>query len=78
MARQIEDIQAYVSLFSDVCSRCEHLDPRSPLGKIKVCKAFPKGIPPEIWTGENDHTAPFPGDRGIQFKKKRLSKGGNQ
>ena len=33
------------------------------------CKAFPKGIPEEIFIlGESDHTEPFKGDNGIQFE----------
>jgi hypothetical protein len=34
-----------------------------------VCAAFPDGIPDEIAYGENDHTAPYPGDGGIQFEE---------
>jgi len=33
-----------------------------------VCKAFPKGIPDKILTGEHDHTKPFKGDGGIRFE----------
>ena len=32
------------------------------------CKAFPKGIPEKIITGEHDHTNPFPGDNEIRFE----------
>ena len=32
------------------------------------CKAFPKGIPDKILTGEHAHTKPFKGDNGILFK----------
>ena len=32
------------------------------------CKAFPKGIPKKILSGEHDHTKPFKGDGGIRFE----------
>ena len=32
------------------------------------CKAFPRGIPEEILTGEHDHTKPFKDDNGIRFE----------
>lgn len=63
----LDDSSLRISLFSGICSRCQHFDAMSPLGKKKVCKAFPDGIPGEIWLGENDHTKPFPGDKGIMF-----------
>ena len=34
-----------------------------------VCKAFPNGIPDEIYEGLNLHNEPFPGDNGIQYTK---------
>ena len=33
------------------------------------CKAFPDGVPREIYSGANDHKKPFPGDNGIQWEK---------
>ena len=49
---------------SEICSRCTHLRD----GHLKTCDAFPDGkIPREIWEAKNDHTAPYPGDHGIQF-----------
>lgn len=34
------------------------------------CKAFPKGIPDDIWFGRQDHTKSYPGDNGILFELK--------
>ncbi len=34
-----------------------------------ICRAFKKGIPSEILSGEFDHTRPFKGDGGIRFDK---------
>jgi hypothetical protein len=38
------------------------------LGKGRVCTAFPKGIPDEIWKGDNDHKRPYTGDHGIKLE----------
>lgn len=49
---------------SQQCQTCvEHLT------GYGICRAFPDGIPPEIATGEHDHTKPFPGDQGIRYKQ---------
>ncbi len=37
---------------------------------IPTCKAFPEGIPEQIFWGTVDHTKPYPGDNGIRFEKK--------
>lgn len=55
-----------IPLYSPVCTYCRHLYIRS--GE-RVCKAFPDGIPQEIWLGQNKHTKPYPGDHDIQFEE---------
>jgi hypothetical protein len=56
--------------FSIICTGCKHFNEKSPFtGKTMTCKAFPKGIPLEIWNGENTHIAAYPGDGGVQFEK---------
>ena len=49
---------------SPVCGYRKHADRRGE----QRCAAFPEGVADEIWEGENDHTAPFPDDNGIQFE----------
>jgi hypothetical protein len=39
------------------CIDCKHLDSN---GEELFCAAFPDGIPDEILSGENKHTAPLP------------------
>lgn len=50
-----------------LCLDCVHLDLKS----VNNCKAFPKGIPHEIWGLGFNHKKPFPGDNGIQFEEKK-------
>jgi hypothetical protein len=51
-----------------VCLRCRHFDENS--GMPYKCRAFPAGIPDEIFIRGNPHTKPFPGDNGIRFEPK--------
>jgi hypothetical protein len=48
--------------FSPVCTYCAHNT------GFRRCRAFEGEIPLEIWAGENHHTAPYPGDHGVQFE----------
>jgi hypothetical protein len=54
-------------LNSKVCSKCKHYNIEDI--ETHTCKAFPDGIPRDIWLGENDHTKLYPGDHGILFEK---------
>lgn len=52
-------------LISPICAYCKHYSPK--LGKLRRCTAF-ENIPLVIWSGENNHKKPYPGDRGIRFE----------
>lgn len=64
----IDDSEFKQILYSH-CVTCEHFDSTAGVREKKRCAAFPDGIPDEIWRGDNDHTAPYPGDHGIQFER---------
>jgi hypothetical protein len=64
---------------SSICDACTRLkivpnpdhDGRSPYTTfIHFCKAFPDGIPDDIYLEEFDHRLPYPGDHGIRFEFK--------
>lgn len=57
------------------CLECKHLDlasakrgPDAP--RVPRCKAFPRGIPDEIYFEGRSHREPYPGDKGIRFEPK--------
>lgn len=60
MIKVIDDDRQF-PYFSPVCSLCRHKT------GFRKCSAFSGQIPSEIWTGQNTHEQPFPGDHGIQF-----------
>lgn len=62
-----EDSLYEMTMISTVCTHCQHYNIEDV--ENHTCKAYPDGIPPEIWLGKNDHTKPYPGDSGIQFEK---------
>ncbi|MBA9001811.1 hypothetical protein [Thermomonospora cellulosilytica] len=70
-----------------ICEACAHLritsnpdhDGKSVYTMyISYCRAFPDGIPEDIYPGGFDHRFPYPGDHGVRFQlgeggEKRLS-----
>ncbi len=46
---------------NDQCATCIHFFPG-----YGICKAFPDGIPDDIFLGNIDHNEPVEGDHGIQ------------
>ena len=51
------------------CKRCEYFyNGRDYFS----CKAYPKGIPPEIITGNHNHVNRYKGDNNITFKPNML------
>jgi hypothetical protein len=58
-----ENFNEYVE-WKTPCATCAHLI------EAGICKAFPKGIPAEIYSGDDQHRTPYPGDHGIQYEKR--------
>lgn len=59
--RELDEI-----IYSPVCTLCTHYH----RGKEEhTCKAFPYGIPDDIWSGDNEHKRPYAGDNGILFER---------
>lgn len=53
-----------------ICYLCKHFLPDIWKGKTGICKAFPGGIPEDIWYNREDHRSPYPDDNDIQFEGK--------
>jgi hypothetical protein len=50
-----------------ICLKCKHFNQDLKSTKFD-CAAYPDGIPEAIYTSQNDHTQPYPGDNGIRFE----------
>ncbi|MCX7998724.1 MAG: hypothetical protein N3A69_07195 [Leptospiraceae bacterium] len=61
-------------LFLPKCISCKHIFVEPTFVHLengestKRCKAFPNGIPLEIFENKFDHENPYPGDNGIRFE----------
>ncbi|MCJ7572187.1 MAG: hypothetical protein MUO82_10000 [Candidatus Thermoplasmatota archaeon] len=62
MARKLDDRYSQTMTFDSDCGKCKHLKGEG------YCKAYPDGIPMDIWTAKRKHDKPIPGDQGIQFE----------
>ena len=50
--------------YSKQCLFCKHLKNRSEPDNLPACKAFPEGIPVEVWNNEKKHNKPIEGQTG--------------
>lgn len=50
-----------VTYATPICHYCKHFNRGYP---GLTCKAFPKGIPDEVLSGENDHSKKINGQKG--------------
>lgn len=58
-------------LMPNLCSACANLMRETPADEdLKRCRAFPEGIPPDIWDGVTSHWDPFEdgSDSDISFE----------
>ena len=61
-------------IFSPICDGCKWYALQYNDDGVPICKAFPEGIPPEVWLGENNHQKSYFGDHGIRFVSKEKEK----
>lgn len=54
-------------IYPEVCMFCKHLFNSNVRQNQYKCKAFPDGVPREIYQGKYDHRNPYPNDLGIRF-----------
>ena len=55
------------TVLKQICIFCKHLGGDNDNDQ-PTCKAFPFGIPDDIYLGGADHRMPLPDDNGIQFE----------
>ncbi len=53
--------------YQDNCKNCAHYRGN------QTCQAFPTEIPIILWSGENPHDEPYPGDQGYRYESRHLS-----
>ncbi len=55
---------------SPKCLECLYYIGVDAVLRKEVCRAFPKGIPDDIFLENKPHETPIEGDRGLQFTHK--------
>lgn len=54
-------------IYSKICTLCKHLQKDT---MNRVCKAFPNGIPDDVWLAKNEHKKPLKNQKNnIVFEK---------
>jgi hypothetical protein len=56
-------------IYIPICYWCKHYHNVMRKGSLGKCKAFPDGIPNEVWDSTLDHRKPINGDKSIQFEQ---------
>ncbi|GEM_PF-2674088 len=56
------------TVYPEICMFCKHLFNEKVGQNQYKCKAFPDGVPSEIYQGKYDHRNPYPNDSGITFE----------
>lgn len=59
-----------MSIRATICYSCQHFQWGEAGGeeRFAYCRAFPEGIPQEVFYGEFVHKTPYPGDKGFQWE----------
>jgi hypothetical protein len=60
------DSESPLPQYSLQCGVCQHI---RDTHLQRTCRAFPDGIPPDVWNGVVRHDHPIKGDHGLQFQR---------
>jgi hypothetical protein len=65
----LDDKEVNRTVYPKECMFCRHLSFMD-----EACKAFPNGIPEDIWEGRVSHKKPYKNDHGIMFESIEVKK----
>ncbi|MCF6175497.1 MAG: hypothetical protein L3J71_07005 [Victivallaceae bacterium] len=57
-----------------LCIFCRHCHEHNLAARVPSCNAFPDAVPDKIFFESGDHRKPWPGDNGIQFEPRKLTR----